>query len=126
MRTAMERLEAQGPSPGPVRLARRTKLGLANPAKEPIARLLAPPGAPFPRLKGKRKKGRRARPGARNQNHGTAERWLFDNQIKNATARAKINAYRDPRRGSPRRSQSNPLRTSCGTDRPADSAARRQ
>src|SRR5882724_3875756 len=76
MRTAMERLEAQGPSPGLVRLARRTKLGLANPAKEPIARLLAPPGAPFPRLKGKRKKGPRARPGARNQNHGTAKRWL--------------------------------------------------
>src|SRR5260221_12018567 len=78
MRTAVERLEAQGPSPGPVRLARRTKLGLANPAKEPIARLLAPPGAPFPHVEGKRKKGRRARPGARNQTHGTAERWLLD------------------------------------------------
>src|SRR2546422_15508 len=50
---------------GPCVLARRTKLGLANPAKEPIARLLAPPGAPFPRLQGKRKKGPRARPGAR-------------------------------------------------------------
>src|SRR5260221_11971157 len=81
MRSAMERLEAQGPSQGLVRLARRTKSGLANPAKEPIARLLAPPGAPFPRLKGKRKKGRRAPPGARNQNHGPAQRWLKRNEM---------------------------------------------
>src|SRR5882672_6974714 len=86
MRSAMERLEAQGPSTGLVRLARRTKLGLANPAKEPIARLLAPPGAPFPRFEGKRKKGRRARPGARNQNHGTAKRWLFDDTLDNTAA----------------------------------------
>ena len=57
-------------------LARRTKPSLANPAKGPIARLLAPPGAPFPRLRGNGKRGRRARPGARIQNHGTAERWL--------------------------------------------------
>src|SRR5882724_11191626 len=85
----MERLEAQGPSPGPVRLARRTKLGLANPAKEPIARLLAPPGAPFPRLKGNRKKGPRARPGARKQTHGPAKRWLRRSRQKNDSASHK-------------------------------------
>ena len=47
---------------GLVRLARRTNPGLANPAKEPIARLLAPPGAPFPSFEGRRKTGTKGPP----------------------------------------------------------------
>jgi hypothetical protein len=52
----------------------------------------APPGAPFPSIEGKRKKRRRARPGARKQNHGTAKRWLLDNQ----TGRPSACKYRGP------------------------------
>src|SRR5436305_8170296 len=81
-----------GPLQGLVRLARRTKPGLANPAKEPIARLLAPPGAPFPHWgNGKRDEG--PAPAPEKYRHGTAEHWLFDNQFRNTTARAKITAY---------------------------------
>ncbi len=88
----MERREAQGPSHGPVRPGIPTALkrlgsrkhdaqaGLANRPKGADRKAPeAPPGAPFPSFEGKRKTGRRARPGARNQNHGTAERWLKRN-----------------------------------------------
>ena len=44
-----------------------------------FANLPAPPGAPFPLFGEEGKQGPRARPGARNQTHGTAERWLLDN-----------------------------------------------
>jgi hypothetical protein len=59
----MERLEAQGPSQGLVRL--RTTHRLADRKaglREPIARLPAPPGAPFPSFEGKRKTGTKGPP----------------------------------------------------------------
>src|SRR5215213_3206697 len=79
MRAAMERREAQGPSQGPVR-PRKThrpvsQAGLREPRKLPGASRRSIPLA----LRGNGKQGPRARPGARNQNHGTAERWLERN-----------------------------------------------
>jgi len=48
-RSAMERLEAQGPSQGPVRPRKTHRLADRKAGlREPIARLPAPPGAPFP------------------------------------------------------------------------------
>src|SRR5262245_20635659 len=69
---------------------------------EPIARLPAPPGAPFPSFEGRRKKGPRARPGARKQTHGTAKRWLSDECRKIRAAAQKNHAARCAWRRRPR------------------------
>ena len=72
----MERREAQGPSQGPVRPRKTHRLvsqtGLREPRKLPGASRRSIPLV----LRGNGKQGRRVRPGARNQNHGTAKRWL--------------------------------------------------
>jgi hypothetical protein len=90
----MERQEASGSSHGPARPGTPTALkALALKALGPgslarrlafsegwpdgASRSVAPPGAPFLSLAGERRKtGRRAHPGVRKQNPGTAERWL--------------------------------------------------
>src|SRR5262245_34542590 len=85
----MERREAQGSSqepraPGPLHRPQSVgsrKLGAKAGRSqgwpgEPIARLPAPPGAPFPRL-GEKEKGTKGLPrGPKKYGHGTAKRWL--------------------------------------------------
>ena len=85
----MERREAQGPSHGPARPGTPTALKALGPgssARRPADRNAGPrevsqtsrrlPALHSPRLRGEGKQGPRARPGTRNQTHGTAKRWL--------------------------------------------------
>src|SRR5258708_9083588 len=77
----MERREAQDPSHGSVRLRTTHRLADRSRPRERIATLPPPPGAPFPSFEGKRKTG--TKPGARNPNHGTAQRTIVSHQYPN-------------------------------------------